>query len=392
MDKIRIGVIGYGNIGKIHAAYLSKGEVDGAMLTAVANRGEAARALARKELLPEVQIFDSGEALITSRVVDAVLIATPHKDHPELAELAFKNGIHVLCEKPAGVTVKQVRAMNKAWEQTGGSVITAGNQTAENQTAGDQATGLVFGMVYNQRTNPVYAKLRELIKSGKYGELKRVNWIVTDWYRTQAYYESGGWRSSWRSEAGGVLMNQCPHNLDLLQWICGMPEKVRAFCHEGKWHEIEVEDDVTAYLEFPNGATGVFVTSTGDLPGTNRLEITLDGAQFRTDGKILEIFELSKPEREICFTSEEGFYREPETSCWRAVETEPAKPQYQALTQSFVDKIRFGRPQLAEGEEGIRAVELINAMLLSSWLSKEVTIPFDEALYEEEYQKKVHGT
>jgi predicted dehydrogenase len=249
MDKVRLGIIGIGNMGSGHCSTILKGEAGAVTLTAVADLRESRRIWAKEQLPEEVAVFVTGEELIDSGTCDAVLIATPHYDHPRLAVLAFEKGFHVLCEKPAGVYTKQVRGMNEAADKA----------------------GLVFAMMFNQRTNHVYRKMHELVQSGEYGLLKRVNWIITDWYRTQAYYNSGGWRATWEGEGGGVLLNQCPHNLDLLQWICGMPSKVQAFCHNGKWHEIEVEDDVTAYLEYPGGATGVFVTTTGDAPGTNRL-------------------------------------------------------------------------------------------------------------------------
>ena len=221
-------------------------------LTAVADRKESRRVWCKENLPESVTIFEEGKDLIASGKCDAVLIAVPHYQHPELAIDAFDHDLHVLCEKPAGVYTKQVRLMNER----------------------AQASDKVFAMMFNQRTNCVYRKMHELVTSGELGAIKRVNWIITDWYRTQSYYDSGDWRATWDGEGGGVLLNQCPHNLDLLQWICGMPSRVHAFCHNGKWHDIEVEDDVTAYLEYPNGATGVFITTTADAPGTNRFEVT----------------------------------------------------------------------------------------------------------------------
>ncbi len=263
MNKVRLGIIGIGNMGTAHAKNIvEKGLVPNVELAAVADRSEERRAWA-KEALPEtVEIFSEGSDLIEKGKVDAVLVAVPHYGHTELSIQAMKKGIHVMCEKPAGVYTKQVREMNKVADET----------------------GVVFGMMFNQRTNSIYCKIKEMLTNGELGEIKRVNWIITDWFRSQYYYDSGAWRATWAGEGGGVLLNQCPHQLDLLQWLCGLPTKVRAFCHIGKWHNIEVEDDVTAYLEFPNGATGVFVTSTGDAPGTNRLEITCDRGTVVTDG------------------------------------------------------------------------------------------------------------
>lgn len=354
MDKVRLGIIGIGNMGSGHCNNLMEGRVPELALVAVADRKESRREWAKQALPEEVQIFEEGGDLITSGLCDAVLIATPHYQHPVLAKKAFENGLHVMCEKPAGVYTKQVREMNEAAAKS----------------------GRVFGMMFNQRTNCVYRKMKEIVESGAYGQIKRVNWIITDWYRTQAYYNSGGWRATWDGEGGGVLLNQCPHNLDLLQWICGLPVKVQAFCHNGKWHDIEVEDDVTAYLEFANGATGVFVTTTGDAPGTNRFEITLEKGKLVCEQEKLSFYELDVNEREYCFAATEGFV--PPTGHWKELETDGENPQHVGVLRAFAANILRGEPLVARGEEGINGLTLSNAMHLSSWTQKPVTIPFDE--------------
>jgi predicted dehydrogenase len=213
-----------------------------------------------------------------------------------------------------------------------------------------------------------------------------VNWLITDWYRSQAYYDSGDWRATWDGEGGGVLLNQCPHNLDLLQWICGMPVSVRAFCHEGKWHNIEVEDDVTAYLEYENGATGVFVTSTGDAPGTNRFEVSLERAKIVCEHGKISMFEMKQNEREFCFTTKEGFAK-PEGE-WVEVETDGENPQHVGVLRAFAGAILRGEKLVANGVEGIRGLTLSNAMHLSSWLDKTIEIPFDEELFLQELNKR----
>ena len=357
MDRVRLGIIGIGNMGSGHCKIIINGEVPDVELTAVADLKESRRQWAKENLPIEVAIFTTAEDLIKSGTCDAVLVATPHYDHPRLVIMAFEYGLHALSEKPAGVYAKQVREMNEAAAKY----------------------DLVFGMMFNQRTNHVYRKMYELVHSGDYGQIKRVNWIVTDWYRSQAYYNSGDWRATWEGEGGGVLLNQCPHNLDLLQWICGMPNKVQAFCHTGKWHDIEVEDDVTAYLEFPNGATGVFVTTTGDAPGTNRFEITLERAKLVCENNKLSMFELEVSEREYCFTTKEGFSM-PKGS-WVEVLTDGENPQHAEVLRAFAGKIIRGTPLVAEGREGINGLSLSNAMHLSSWLSKMVEIPFSEDLF-----------
>lgn len=357
MEQIKLGIIGIGNMGSAHCGSILNGQTPEISLTAVADLRESRRTWAKNNLPEYVRLFEDGDSLINSGVCDAVLISTPHYDHPRLAMLAMEHGLHVMCEKPAGVYTKQVREMNAAAEKS----------------------GRVFGMMFNQRTNCIYRKMHEIVQSGQYGALKRMSWLITDWYRSQAYYNSGGWRATWDGEGGGVLLNQCPHNLDLLQWICGMPSRVRAFCHNGKWHNIEVEDDVTAYLEFPNGATGVFVTTTADAPGTNRLELTLERAKLVAEHNKLTLYELEISEREYCFQTTEGFEKPP---CHEAeVALDGQNPQHVGVLNAFAGAILRGEPLVADGREGIRGLELSNAMHLSSWLEETVTLPIDEDLF-----------
>lgn len=364
MDIVKIGIIGIGNMGTNHARLIAENKIEHLQLTAVADLRESRRAWARENLPESVKIYEDAESLIASGSCEAVLIVTPHYEHPRIAILALRAGLHVLCEKPAGVYTKQVREMNAVAE----------------------ASGRVFAMMFNQRTNCVYRKMKELVDGGSLGKIKRVNWIITNWYRTQAYYNSGGWRATWDGEGGGVLLNQCPHNLDLLQWICGMPSKVRAFCHNGKWHNIEVEDDVTAYLEFPNGATGVFVTSTADAPGDNRFEILLEKGRILCDDEKLSVIELEKNEREHCFTEKEGFVAPAGKPL--EVELDGENPQHAGVMKAFAENILYGTPLVAGGEEGINGLMLSNAMHLSSWLDRMVEIPIDEDLFLEKLSEK----
>jgi predicted dehydrogenase len=364
MDEVRIGIIGCGNMGGSHASTIDKGEINGLRLVAVADRSESRRTWAKENLHTGISVFSEGSELIASHCCDAVIIATPHYQHPSLGILALENGLHVLSEKPAGVYTKQVRELNEV----------------------AQKSDKTFAMMFNQRTNHLYRKMRELVQSGAYGEIKRVNWIITEWYRTQTYYNSGSWRASWVGEGGGVLLNQCPHQLDLLQWICGLPVEVRAFCHEGKWHDIEVEDDVTAYMEFANGATGVFVTSTADAPGTNRFEITLTKGKIVCENNTLRVWQLAEDERSFCKNSPQAFGG-PE--CKEVtVETDGMNLQHKGVMQAFADHILTGSPLVADGKEGINGLMLSNAMHLSSWLNKTVSLPVDEDLFFEELNKK----
>ena len=364
MNEVRIGIIGIGGMGSNHAKMILSGQVPRLRLTAVADISQSRLDWAKENLPEDIALFSDGRALIDSGKCDAVLIATPHYFHPEYVVYALEHGVHALSEKPAGVYTKQVRAMNEAAEKS----------------------DKVFAIMFNQRTNCVYRKLHEMIESGELGQLKRVNWIITDWYRTQAYYDAAGWKATWDGEGGGVLLNQCPHQLDLLQWLCGLPVKVRAFCHEAKWHDIEVEDDVTAYMEFGNGATGVFVTTTGDAPGTNRLELTFEKAKIVCEYDRLTYDRLTVNERDFCRTEKNGFAK-PQTERI-TVETDGRNEQHAGVLKAFTARILDGTPLIADGTEGIRALMLSNAMFLSSWLDRTVTLPIDEDLFLAELNKR----
>jgi predicted dehydrogenase len=364
MEKIRLGIIGLGNMGMGHIRNYLSGMNPEVEITAIADRKSERLASAAAQLPAFVATFSEGKDLIRGNCCDAILIAVPHYQHPELAIDGFSNDLHVLSEKPAGVYTRQVREENEAAARS----------------------GKTFAMMFNQRTNCIYRKMHEMVEKGELGKLKRVNWIVTDWYRTQIYYDSGDWRATWKGEGGGVLLNQCPHNLDLLQWICGMPEKVQAFCKEGKWHDIEVEDDVTAYLEFLGGATGVFITSTGDAPGTNRLELTGELGKLVCENDKLTFWKLAENERTFCKTAKGGFDAPPYEKI--EVETDGKNPQHPAVVNAFASHILHGTPLVAEGFEGINGLILSNAMHLSSWLATPVEIPFDEDLFYRELQKR----
>jgi len=360
-----MGVIGIGNMGSAHAKSIADGIISGMVLSAIADISPERLEWASQNLPKGIALFNDADNLIKSGLVDAIIVSTPHYYHPPLAIKGFENGLHVLIEKPAGVYTMQVRQMNEIAKKS----------------------GKVFAMMFNQRTNCIFRKMKEIVSSGELGRIKRTNWIITDWYRSQSYYDSGSWRATWAGEGGGVLLNQCPHNLDLWQWICGMPSKIQAFCHEGKWHDIEVEDDVTAYAEYPNGATGVFVTSTADTPGTNRFEIMLDGGKLVCENNKLMLYKLEMREREFNATYKKGF-GQPEFEKID-VETDGENPQHNGVLQNFADAILFDKPLIASGCEGIHGLSISNAMHLSSWLGKAVEMPLNEELFFNELTKKI---
>lgn len=364
MKKVKIGIIGIGNMGSSHAKHFMEGKCPQIELVAVADTNPERLAWAA-ETYPEVQRFETAEAMLDSGLLDACLVAVPHYDHPRYAKECFKRHIHVMVEKPAGVYTAQVREMNEMAKES----------------------DVVFAMMFNQRTNPIYIKMRELIQSGEMGAIRRTNWIITDWYRSQYYYDSGAWRATWSGEGGGVLLNQCPHQLDLWQWICGMPKVVDVKMHFGKWHDIEVEDDVTAYVEYENGATGLFVTTTGDNPGSNRFEITCEKGTLLAEGKTLKITRLETPLNEFTGHGLTPFARPKTTE--EVITFEDKGPGHVGILNAFAKCILEGEPLIAGGEEGINGLTLSNAMHLAAFTGKPVTLPFDENLYYEELMKRV---
>lgn len=366
MQTVRIGIVGMGNMGTGHAQYLIEGQVAGGVLAAACDVRPERLAQLRDEWGDRVKLYESPEAMFRSGEIDGVLLCTPHYDHPQQAIDAFKHGLHVLVEKPAGVYTKQVREMNEAAARS----------------------GKVYGIMYNQRTNALYVKLRELISSGELGEIRRTNWIITNWYRSQAYYNSGGWRATWAGEGGGVLINQDPHQLDLWQWTTGlMPKRVRAFCQFGKHRDIEVENDVTAYVEYENGASGVFVTSTHEAPGTNRFEISGDRGKIVIEDDRMSFWRLRQSESEFNLRNTQSF-AQPE--CWKFdIPIVPAGAQHVHITRNWVKAILHGEPLIAPGEEGIRGLTLSNAMQLSTWIDGWVDLPIDEELYYAKLQEQI---
>ena len=359
--SVRYGIIGLGNQGTSYLFNIfEKDRAVDAVVSAVCDNNPAKlEAVKAREPKCAPAYFENYIEMLDSGLCDAILVEVPHYQHPEMVMECLKRGIHVICEKPAGVYTKQVKEMNEA---------------AKDAKA-------LFGMMFNQRTNCLYRKMKEIIADGGIGELQRVNWIITDWYRTQQYYDSGSWRATWSGEGGGVLINQCPHQIDLVQWVVGeMPVEVNGFCQYGKWHDIEVEDEVTAYFRYKNGATGVFVTTTGETPGTNRFEVSGSrGKLLCEDGKLWwyknenDGFEWSR-------TCSEGFTK---PKCEKVeVETDGLNLQHAGIINNFTAAILGKEELFVSGTDGIAGVELMNAIELSGWNGGEkVSLPVDEDRY-----------
>ncbi len=368
MEKVRYGIIGLGNQGSTYNLKIfDRDKVENGVVTALCdNDPEKIRIMKEKTQNQSITYFEDYKEMLDSGLCDAVLIETPHYIHPEISMECFKRGIHVLCEKPAGVYADQVREMNEAAEKTNS----------------------LFGMMFNQRTNCNYRKMREMVLGGEIGEIQRITWIITDWFRTQTYYDLGQWRATWSGEGGGVLINQAPHQLDLVQWIIGQsPKSVNGFCKYGHWHDVEVEDEVTAYLEYENGATGVFITTTGEAPGTNRLEISGTKGKLLCEGKNLMFYRNAQDSREYSKTSPEA-HKKPDVEVIE-VETDGKNPKHAGIINNFTNAILGKEELFVDGREGIRGVELMNAIEYSGWMGGiKVTLPVDGKQYLEELNRR----
>jgi predicted dehydrogenase len=375
--KVRLGIVGFGTQGSSYAKFITEGAVPNVELAAVADIDQGRRDLVA-ERHPGVPVFDDFLTMLDSGEVEAVVTTVPHYLHPQFGMQALERGIHVLIEKPAGVYTKQVRELNEF---------------------AATKPELTFAIMFNQRTNPLYRRLKEIISSGEIGAIRRTNWIITTWYRPQAYYNQSAWRATWGGEGGGVLVNQAPHQLDLWQWICGVPEKVFAKAAFGFRRNIAVEDEVTAVVDYGDGATGTFVTATHDLTGTDRFEILGDQGKIVVENsKTAVVTRLKRPEREISdsipreevgkmmsaqFDPDEYYTQE-------TIEFDSAwGGQHAKVFENFAANILDGTPLLAPGTDGILGVRLANAIHLSAWTGKEVSMDFDEDEFLAELNKKI---
>jgi predicted dehydrogenase len=349
---VRIAVMGAGNMGSFYAAKLAEGAVPGAVLAAVCDVDPGR--LARWAPVPG---FTGAADLFAAGGIDAVVVATPHYDHTTLGIAALQAGLHVLVDKPISVHKADALAL----------------------LAAHTDPTRVFAAMLNQRTDPYFLKIKELMTDGSLGTLRRVQWTITNWFRTGAYYASGGWRATWAGEGGGVLLNQCPHQLDLLCWLCGMPERVTARAAFGKYHAIEVEDEVTALLEYPGGATGVFIASTGEAPGTNRLELTGENGKLVLEDDRLVFHRNAEAMTEFSRRTTESFAAPPVTV--EVLEGLGHGPQHLGVLENFVAAIRGGAPLIAPASEGLASVELANAMLLAAFTGEAVALPLDAVGY-----------
>ncbi len=363
MATVRIGVIGLGNIGTTHCQLLRDGQIPGAVLAAVSSPNINAE---RAEQYA-VPYFSDFRALLSSELVDAVLIATPTYSHNAVTTLACAAGLHVLVEKPLAMSVGQADAL-----------------------LADAQPDKKFAVMLNQRFHPHYQKIKMLLDAGAIGDVTRVAWTMTAWYRPDVYYQVSSWRGTWSGEGGGLLINQCIHNLDILQWLVGLPESISAVAGFGKFHNIEVEDEVTAMLSFASGATGVLVASSGEAPGINQLDIVGDQGMLRFDGETLKLWQSKTKVSEHCLETNEMFgMPEFEEQTLDISSEKSAGGQHAAILQNFVAAIVHDEPLLTAAAEGLASLQLANGMLLSAWTHERVDLPLNPAAYEQELQQRI---
>ena len=369
MDKVKLGIVGYGNMGFSHTENFKKGLIPNMELVAICDIDPERREVAKKDC-PDIPVFETAEEMYESGLCDAVLVAVWHYDHPQLIIKALEYGLHAITEKPAGVYTKQVKEMNAAAEKS----------------------DKLFGIMYNQRTNPVYQKLREMIQGGQLGHIKRITWIITDWYRCQAYHNSSAWRSTWKDEGGGTLINQNPHQLDLWQWLFGIPDRIFAKASFGKYYDIETEDDVMAFFEYDNGTTGEYITATGEAPGTNRLEIACDMGKIVVEDNTLVFHRNVISEREFNKTNKEPFGRPEAWKCEIPVDFSGGE-QHPGILKNFADAVMNGTELLAPGKEGVKGLTISNAIHLSAWTGEMVDVKnFPDDKFYELLQDKVKNS
>ena len=354
---VRCAVVGYGNIGQTHVRALLDGAIPRAQLSALVSR--------KQQALPStVRQYQTLSELLAADIADLVIVATPTMTHPQVAQAVVEAGRHLLVEKPVAMSLQQAQALVAA--------VPAGCQAA---------------VMLNQRYHPVYAQMKDIVASGVLGPIRRFNWLMTTWYRPDVYFQVSDWRGTWPGEGGGALMNQCIHNLDVLQWIVGMPDAVVADARFGKYHDIEVEDEVSALLTYANGCSGVLVASTGEAPGINRFDIIGDGGSLQFDGETLILQRADQPVPQHCATTREMFGLPGFTA------TEVACPQTESqhvrVLSDVVASILDDVPQTMPLQAGLASIELANALLLSAWRDQRVSLPLDAGAYERALSQRI---
>ena len=359
MDVVKFGIIGIGNMGSAHVQFIE--QLSNSKLTAVCDINPKAFDRIPEDIRKKIKCFTDADTFLKEGDIDAVIIAVPHYDHPDLAIKSMNAGKHIIVEKPIAVHKAEAERL-----------------IAEASKHPELKKSLMFCL----RTIGTFKKIKQLIERGELGKIRRINWVITNWFRTQAYYDSGDWRASWRGEGGGVLLNQCPHQLDLWQWLFGMPKTVQAIAKLGKYHDIEVEDEVNAYMEYEDGTMGNFIASTGEMPGENRLTIAGERGKLTCENGKITFIRNEVETSEFCRTTPNAFGTVDKWTCEIPADNDTSH-QHRDVIENVANAILRNDPLIAPMDEGIRGLELGNAMLLSGLKKKVVTLPMDSAEYAE---------
>ena len=368
MQKMRVGITGIGFIGCLHAKNILDGNVPNGELVGVVARSQRSVNKVKETLGNHIRIFQSDEEMFNSKLIDGVIIATPHYAHPEQGMAAFQKNLHVLMEKPVGVFTSNVRELNQA----------------------ALASKKKFALMFNLRAKPLFKKIKSLLAEKTIGDIQRIYWNITDFYRSQAYYDSNEWRATWSGEGGGVLINQAAHYLDLFQWFFGMPTSLRADCHWGKYRNIEVEDDVTAYLNFANGAQAIFHVSTGEVCGSNRLEIVGDSGKIVLESPDITLYKSVMSGSEFNKTNKDVWAAPTFTK--EVFTFEDHALSHADITSNWINACFQNEAIIAPGLEGIDSLLLSNAMYLSSWKDATINFPFNENEFTQLIQQKAKNS
>lgn len=378
MKKIRFGLVGCGVMGKAHISYIRQFSQDAELVGLCDVNRELAESLAA-EL--GAKAYSDYKELINKNNIDAVIIATPHYYHPDIAIWAFENDVHVLCEKPIAVHVKDANRMIEAYKRH---------------------SHLKFGVVYSRRTAPLWRELKELIDRGELGRIYRIDWTITDWFRTECYYSSGGWRGSWSGEGGGVTVNQCPHQFDLFYWLFGLPDRLIAIGGFGKYHRnITVDDEIIAMGEWNDGKVFTLKVSTSEYPGSNRLEIASDRGILEVSEKVADVINFRRTMDSVEYVIRNSTTWTSGTKVWEVKIPIIRRNDYEGtqcdIVRNFIDCL-LGRESdlIAPGVEGLGSVMLGNALVLAGFYKRWVELPIDADEYlaflneriEEEKKKK----
>lgn len=357
IDKtIKFGVIGIGGMGANHANLLLNNRIKNASLSAICDTNEFFL-----KNFPDIPCYTNASEIFNKKIIDVAIISTPHGSHISLGKQALENHIDVIIEKPLAVTTRQCKDF----------INFAKKCTAK------------FGIMLNQRTNPAFIKLKEMINKGELGKIHRYQWTITDWFRTNYYYNISDWRATWRGEGGGVLMNQSIHQLDLCQWLFGMPDSLYTDMRLGHFHDIEVEDDVTSIMKYKDGLKGIFTTTTGESPGVNRLEIASDYGLVVFENNMINWKKVTDSTTNFIKNSNTLFDMPVvETFNFEFPNEEDEHIEHSRIIQNFTNFLLGQEELYVPGDQGLNSVELINAMILSGLEEKEIKLPLNEKIYE----------